>query len=437
MSRRRMSRPRDPQSGFALLLIFAMASIVAISLYYSLPRASFEAQRDKEQTLIDRGEQYKRAIQLYVRKNKRWPAKVEDLENSNSIRYLRRRYVDPMTGKDEWRAVHVGPAGVLTDSLVKPLGKDKKDEKGANTFITELQPIGGGTDPQANVNPALRKRPSDQSPTGGNPGDPTNPGTTGSPDQGLQAGNTPQNGQPAGTMPNGQPLPNGQPGQYGQPGQSGLPQQLQRPGNPTSQPPNSLSGGGITVLGGIGSTQSAPGYPAAPGANGSTPAPGSTQTAGQTAAGQGQGPGQGPGGQNSAAALIQGLLTSPRPGGAPPGVGGASTAQTSMGGGIAGFASKFEGSAIKKYNDQDEYQKWEFVYDMSKDAAVNGGRNAIPQPAGPGGQPLSGSSGQSGFGQSNSGQSGFGQSSSGPSTFGQQNTTPGAGATTPGTVVKP
>ena len=98
-----MIKPRrQSERGFALLLVFAMASIVAIALYYSMPRVAFEAQRDKEQTLIDRGEQYQRAIQLYVRKNKRWPAKIEDLESSNSIRYLRRRYVDPMTGKADW-----------------------------------------------------------------------------------------------------------------------------------------------------------------------------------------------------------------------------------------------------------------------------------------------------------------------------------------------
>src|ERR1035441_9465868 len=48
------------QRGFALLLVFLMAAVVAITLYMELPRVAMEAQRDKEQTLIDRGEQYKR-----------------------------------------------------------------------------------------------------------------------------------------------------------------------------------------------------------------------------------------------------------------------------------------------------------------------------------------------------------------------------------------
>jgi hypothetical protein len=101
--------------------------------------------------------------------------------------------------------------------------------------------------------------------------------------------------------------------------------------------------------------------------------------------------------------LIQNILTSPRPGGPPPGLGSASNTGQVQGGGIAGFASKFEGQGIKVYNEQDEYQKWEFVYDMSKDAMITGGQNAIPQPAGPNSQPNQngqpGSTGTSGFGQ--------------------------------------
>ena len=48
-----------------MLLVFLMASVVAITLYLEIPRIAMETQRDKEQTLIDRGEQYKRAIQLF------------------------------------------------------------------------------------------------------------------------------------------------------------------------------------------------------------------------------------------------------------------------------------------------------------------------------------------------------------------------------------
>jgi type II secretory pathway pseudopilin PulG len=357
-----MKRGRE---GFAMLYVLLMAGIVAIMLYQALPRAAFEAERDKEQSLVDRGEQYKRAIQLYVRQNKRWPAKIEDLENTNGKRFLRKRYIDPMTGKDEWRPIHVGPGGVLTDSLIKQKGTGSGSTFN-NTFITELGGVGGLPDAgnAGAINPGLRKRPSDLGPdgTGGAPG-----GGAGAGDPTLGGGspvatNAPPGGQTNGGQPTGnQPAPP-PPGGSASTGTSG-------------QPSNTVAYGGISVLGGIGG-----GYSTAAGANGSTqpPMPGTLQ--GQGTGVPGGAAGGSPGGVNgaspSAAQMIQGLLTTPRPGGAPnSGFGGSGQVQ---GGGIAGFASKYEGEGIKVYNEQTEIQKWEFVYDMSKDSMLTGGQQ-LPQ----------------------------------------------------------
>ena len=65
-----MKKTRRGESGFALLLVFAMAATIALLLYMELPRVAFERQREQEALLIARGEQYKRAIQLYFRKFK-------------------------------------------------------------------------------------------------------------------------------------------------------------------------------------------------------------------------------------------------------------------------------------------------------------------------------------------------------------------------------
>ena len=62
-----MTTRRD-ESGFALLLVFVMAAAIAITLYIEVPRMAFESQRAREQMAIDRGLQYKRAIQLFYRK---------------------------------------------------------------------------------------------------------------------------------------------------------------------------------------------------------------------------------------------------------------------------------------------------------------------------------------------------------------------------------
>src|ERR1039457_2573525 len=86
--------PRRDQRGFALLLVFLMASVLAITLYMELPRIAMQSQRDKEETLIDRGEQYKRAIQLFVKKANRYPGDLKELENFQNQRFLRHRYID-------------------------------------------------------------------------------------------------------------------------------------------------------------------------------------------------------------------------------------------------------------------------------------------------------------------------------------------------------
>ena len=117
-----------------LLTVLFMAALLVIGLAVSLPRQAFEGQRQREDDLIYRGRQYSRAVELYFRKFKRYPANLEDLENTNNVRFLRRRYVDPITKESEWRVIHIGPAGVFTDSLVydqaKPETKDGQQAAG-------------------------------------------------------------------------------------------------------------------------------------------------------------------------------------------------------------------------------------------------------------------------------------------------------------------
>jgi len=158
--------PRPREAGYALLLVFLMAALLAIALYRELPRVSFESQRAKEQLLIERGEQYKRAIQLFVRKFNRYPATIEELENTNNIRFLRKRYRDPMTGKEKWRLIHIN-GGVLTDSIIQKVkaGQEQQQQGSTNTFIGEGPVMGAGADPgQQQFNPALRRRASDDKP---------------------------------------------------------------------------------------------------------------------------------------------------------------------------------------------------------------------------------------------------------------------------------
>ena len=66
-----------------------------------------QIKRDQELELVNRGAQYSRAVKAFYRKFRRYPSNLEQLENTNQVRFLRRRYKDPMTGQD-FKLLHFG-----------------------------------------------------------------------------------------------------------------------------------------------------------------------------------------------------------------------------------------------------------------------------------------------------------------------------------------
>jgi hypothetical protein len=105
--------PRNGESGYMLLFLLLLVAVASIAFAYGILSdrkfAKTQYQRDREEEMIHRGVQYSRAIRSYYRKFNRYPAKIEDLENTNQIRFLRKRYKDPLTGKD-FRLLHYGEA---------------------------------------------------------------------------------------------------------------------------------------------------------------------------------------------------------------------------------------------------------------------------------------------------------------------------------------
>jgi len=397
------------ESGFALLLVFAMAATIALLFYIQMPRVAFERQRDQEALLISRGEQYKRAIQLYFRKFKTYPTSLDSLENTNNLRFLRRRYIDPLTGKDEWRLIHIGPGGIFTDSITnKP--KDQQKPQNQNNFITEGPSLAGGDASASDQSqgPAFRRRPSE----GGGQPQPTDPNVTPPPPPaaGVQPGTDQQ---PQGTDPN---YPQGQ-GTQAALGQN--PAQPMNPAIPGQNPQPGSQPNPVSAFPGI------PGAPVSPGSQLPGAAPTDPNAAGLASAG-GFDPSQG---SSQAADLIRGLLTRPRsmPTNQPTGGFGMGGTQISAGS-IAGVASKVERRSIKVYNDHEKYNEWEFIYDFSKD------RTGMGQMGGLMGQPGQGQPGQVQPVQQPSGIPGFGGAfGTAPPTQGQQPTMPGIGSSTPPT----
>jgi hypothetical protein len=398
------------QRGFAMLLVFVMAAAVAIMLYKELPRVAFEAQRNKEALLIERGEQYTRAIQLYVRKFKKYPVKIEDLEETNQIRFLRKRYIDPMTGKSEWRLIHMGPGGVFTDSLThKPPSKDKEEQKAANTFTYEAPPTGSTVTPDQTNQGFPQARPSERAgfrlPGQSQPNQPVDPNNPQQP----QPGYPPTGFVPGAANPNQPGIPGMPPGVNTPPAgfnpllPPGLnPQQAQQPygqqpGTYPGTPANSQTGSGSFP------------YSTQPGAQG---APAPFGQPGVTTNPAGLAPGQ-----NQALNLINQILTTPRA----PGTAGANQPMAGMqiGPGIAGVASTLERTGIKIYNEKQKYNEWEFLYDLTKDTKGMAGTTGIA--GAPGSQPGQGTQAQQQGQQAPGAQSPFG----GQSTFG--NSSPGFG----------
>jgi type II secretory pathway pseudopilin PulG len=348
-----MSRLRKGQeSGFALLFVLAAAAIIGIMLYLELPRVAFEAQRTKEGDLIAAGEQYKRAIKLFVNRFNRYPSAISDLENTNNMRFLRRRYKDPMTGKDDWRLIHVA-GGTFTDSLTQ-----KPPTPKGTTDATDLGSSSTSTSDSSPAEPPPLQR-----------WQIVRPGPSGSPKSSIISAD-------AGTTG----------------GQADLSQQLGVPVAPGSVPPQGQFNSGDTVPGVTQPSALQPGQP------GYAPMQADPNQTGQPGMQQ---PGQNPyrpgapnqplyppvplpgmppnAGSNPALSTSNSPLTggsSPLGSSSSPGMFGS----TGTGAGIGGVASKAELVGIKTYNDHKKYNEWEFLYDPRKDMATPGAAQAQAPP---------------------------------------------------------
>ena len=108
--------PRPREKGYILLTLLLMVALMAVLAMGVIIPLKYEYQRDQETEMIHRGVQYSRAIQGYYKKFSRYPTKLEDLDNTNGMRYLRKHYKDPLNCKNgkcaDFRLLHYGEPGV-------------------------------------------------------------------------------------------------------------------------------------------------------------------------------------------------------------------------------------------------------------------------------------------------------------------------------------
>jgi type II secretory pathway pseudopilin PulG len=164
---------RSGEQGYVLLTLLLFVAVLVIMAAAVVPEITFQIRRDREEELIHRGVQYSRAIRRYVKKFGRYPTRVEELENTNRLRFLRKKYKDPITGKD-FKLLHVGevqlmpgtgiagatPVGQMPGALLgQPLGQQpQQNQLGQGTAAGTQQ-----TDQEKSDNPDNKDNKSDSS----------------------------------------------------------------------------------------------------------------------------------------------------------------------------------------------------------------------------------------------------------------------------------
>src|SRR6266516_3382032 len=101
------------------------------------------------------------------------------------MRFLRHRFMDPFTGKDDWRLLHMGPGGMLVDSKVNPLKNNQAANAqgfgtnsgfGATSNFQANSTFGANSNPRANPSFGARSNSPANSGFGSDANNAVNPG---------------------------------------------------------------------------------------------------------------------------------------------------------------------------------------------------------------------------------------------------------------------
>jgi len=137
---------RRRERGYILLTLIFFVGILAIAATAVTPMITFRIRRDREEEMIHRGVQYSRAVRRYFKKFGRYPVRLEDLESTNNLRFLRRRYKDPITGQD-FKLLHFGDVKLTSGGGIPPAVVVRNEGPGG----AAAQPVVGGGAPQAGL----------------------------------------------------------------------------------------------------------------------------------------------------------------------------------------------------------------------------------------------------------------------------------------------
>src|ERR1700685_2032846 len=107
---------RQRDGGYLLLAILLMMALMIIAATIIAPRIVQQIKRDREEEMIHRGTEYARAIKKYYKKFGSYPSTLEQLDTTNQIRFLRKRYKDPLTKDGKWKLLNYGDIATLLNA---------------------------------------------------------------------------------------------------------------------------------------------------------------------------------------------------------------------------------------------------------------------------------------------------------------------------------
>jgi type II secretory pathway pseudopilin PulG len=100
---------RSTQTGFTLVGMIIIFTVMAVVISAAMPVWSNVIQRDKEEDLIFRGMQYAEAIRVFQLRNGRYPLRLEELLTVKP-RSIRQLWTDPLTDDGQWGLIYAQTA---------------------------------------------------------------------------------------------------------------------------------------------------------------------------------------------------------------------------------------------------------------------------------------------------------------------------------------
>ena len=146
----KITKSQNSQRGYMLITLMLVMALAAMALLAILPEIGQQIKRDQEEEMRHRGTSYIRAIQHFYKKFGRYPTRIEELENTNKMRFLRKRYKDPMsrepqTGKEkDFKLLHMQDVTLNNGPMLPAMGGGGQPGQGGAPGVSIPQAGLGG-----------------------------------------------------------------------------------------------------------------------------------------------------------------------------------------------------------------------------------------------------------------------------------------------------